>query len=747
METRFYFRTFHLIAIMVLITAFFGGCTKKSDLRKAAEKQGILIGTAVDTRALEDEKYYKTLVQNFNVVTAENVMKWETIHPRRDVYDFTEGDKLLAFAKKHGMKMRGHTLVWHNQNPNWLLSQPWKADELYKVLEEHIKTVVTHYKGEIYAWDVVNEALDVDGYRETLWYLYLGPDYIEKAFRWAHEADPDALLYYNDYSNGEINDKSNYMYNMLKDLQADGVPVHGVGLQMHLSLEFGFDFESLYMNVNRLHELGLHVDYTEIDVRIKTPASDSDYREQAMRYKKMMEIMLAFDNSYAYTVWGVSDAHSWVPGAFRGTGDALLFDKEIEPKQAYHMLVETLEKGAVELNYSKNYEDKFRSRKAIPPFRAHAVASAPKIDGNPNDKAWEKGVTYPFNYNQLNLYDQRIPDNNDLWGEWTVVYKGNTIYGIIRRNDEKTRTDHKLDYENDNIEVFFHLGDVFAQLRSRVGYDWESHAYDGERKIAWNKEGTVCEYSVTLPIDDLTGMISGWNISLSDNDGKENRDHQLYPINGQNDGWQGKNLGTMQYVGDSPRVPEDPRVVMPFVAAPASAEPSLDGTFSDDEWIDAVKYQFAYNQLNPKKQSIGLNNRAISGSWGIVRKENYLYGFVLRNDAETVTSNADPALNDNVTIYLEIEDGNAVVMRTVVGKDWEESGLNGEHQAKWSDDGSVLEFRIELPSNVASRKMIGFNIALSDNDGGDKLDYKLYPITGDDKSQEAKGLAELELQL
>ncbi|MDA3900445.1 MAG: endo-1,4-beta-xylanase [Spirochaetes bacterium] len=747
MKKSFYFRAFLYCTVIVLLSVSLTGCKKKSDLRKAADKQGILIGTAVATDQLEDPKYYKTLAENFNVVTAENIMKWETIHPRRDTYDFTESDKLVKFAKKHNMKVRGHTLVWHNQNPNWLLSQPWDKDDLWKVLEDHIKTVVTHYKGDIYAWDVVNEALDEEDYRETFWYLYLGPEYIEKAFRWAHEADPDALLFYNDYSNEEINDKSNRMYSMVKKLLDDGVPIHGVGLQGHLSLEYGFDFEGLYMNVIRFAELGLKVDFTEIDIRIKKPESEADFKEQAVRYRKLMEIMLAIENANSFTVWGVSDAHSWVPQFFQGTDSALLFDREMEPKLAYHTLVETLEKGPVKLNYSKNFADKFRSRKAIPPFKAHAVNSAPKIDGTPNDKEWAKGVTYPITFNQLNLYDFRTPPHDDLWGEWTVVYRGNTIYGIIRRHDDKDRTDHKLDYENDNIEVFFHLGDIFAQLRSIVGQGWEPNSYEGERNIAWNKEGTVCEYSVTLPESDLTGLIAGWNISLSDNDGKDNRDHQLYPITGQNDGWQGKNLGTIQFVGNSPRVPEKSRVVMPFIAAAASDTPEIDGTFSEDEWMDAIKYQFAYNQLDSMNQSVGFNNNAISGSWGIVRKDNFLYGFVLRKDAKTVTSNDDPELNDNVAVYLEIEDGTAVVFRSVVGKDWESPALSGSHKAQWSSDGSVLEFVIELPEEAASRKMLGFNISLSDNDGGDKLDYKLYSITGENKSSEAKGLAELELQL
>ncbi|MFW5807699.1 MAG: endo-1,4-beta-xylanase [Spirochaetota bacterium] len=735
--------TFIVPALIVVLLVPLLSCSKKSDLGKGVNKHDILFGTAVNPRKFRDDKYYNTLAENFNAVTPENVMKWETIHPERDDYDFRKGDEIVEFAQKHNMKVRGHTLVWHNQNPIWLNSEVWTREELMAVLEDHIKTVVGHYKGKVYAWDVVNEPLDGSEYRTTIWEHYIGPEYIEYAFRWAHEADPDALLYLNDYSNGEINDKSTKMYEMVKDLLEKGVPIHGVGLQLHLTTQYSFDFESLYMNINRFTKLGLKVDFTEVDIRLKEPIEESDFREQARWYAKLMEIVLAVPDCDTFVIWGLSDAHSWVPQFYSGYDSALIFDKEMDPKPAYYALVDTLKEGPRKLPYSTNYKDKFKNRRTIPPFRAYAVETPPSIDGNPDDPQWETGITYPFSYNQLESMDLRPPDKDDLWGEWTIVYRGNTLYGLMRRHDDITHTSNSFDYENDNLEVFFRLNDVFAQLRSIVGEDWRPHDYPGERSIAWNSDGTVCEFSVEMPDKDLTGLIAGWNIALSDNDGKDVRDHQLYPVNGQNAGWQGKELATIQFVGDSPRVPEKPRSVVPFKALEAPGEePAIDGKYSAEEWEGAVYYPLSYDHHNRKEQSLGAETDDIHADWGLLLKENMLYGFLLRKDNTTVTENKEPVQNDMVEIFFEGDNGTPHIFQTHVGDGFQENPFSGDHKATWSQNGSVLEFKIELPEELSSANIIGFNISLHDVDS-DGLSHVLFPIpAGEDENP---SLAELQI--
>ncbi|MDQ1256265.1 MAG: endo,4-beta-xylanase, partial [Candidatus Hydrogenedentes bacterium] len=170
-------------------------------LRDLAEARGKRIGVAVNAGALEHDPVYRRMVgREFNVITPENAMKHGPLCPAPGEYDFTAGDAIVSFAEEHGMRVRGHTLVWHNQLPQWLTEGDYSRDELCGLLREHIQTLVQHYRGKVFAWDVVNEALDENGsLRKTIWLERIGPEYIVWAFRWAREADPDALLFYNDY--------------------------------------------------------------------------------------------------------------------------------------------------------------------------------------------------------------------------------------------------------------------------------------------------------------------------------------------------------------------------------------------------------------------------------------------------------------------------------------------------------------------------------------------------------------------
>jgi endo-1,4-beta-xylanase len=302
-----------------------------------------LIGTAVDTDLLEaDATYTRILDREFNSVTAENAMKWESVEPERGVPDFSAADKLVAHARAHRQIVRGHTLVWHNQLPPWLTAGTFTDEELEAILHEHITDEVSHFRGRVYAWDVVNEAFNEDGtLRDTIWLRQLGPGYIAKAFRWAHEADPHAKLYYNDYNLESIGAKSDAAYALVQDLRRRGVWIDGVGFQGHLGIQYPYP-GTLGDNLERFAALGVDVAITEADVRMILPVTTEKLATQADYFRAMLDSCQAVRRCVSFTVWGFDDGHSWVPGVFAGEGAATPFDESYQPKPAYFALREAL---------------------------------------------------------------------------------------------------------------------------------------------------------------------------------------------------------------------------------------------------------------------------------------------------------------------------------------------------------------------------------------------------------------------
>lgn len=316
-------------------------------LRALAEKRGIYIGAAVAIEPLKQEPLYRqTIEREFNIVVAENAFKWSLVRPKKSKFNFKDTDLLVDFAEKNGMKLRGHTLVWHRQNPKWLTEGDYSRDELIRILKDHIQTLVGRYRGKILAWDAVNEAIDDEtgAYRtDSFWYQKLGADYIKLAFEFAREADPGAKLYYNDYSAEGINKKSDGIYKLLRELKNRKVPVDGIGWQMHL--ENGFRIEPQhYENAGRLAALGLELSITEMDVRMKLPSTPDELRKQADAYRDVARFCLAESSCKALLLWGFTDKHSWVGKEFPDTGDALIFDVFYKPKPAFTALREAFER-------------------------------------------------------------------------------------------------------------------------------------------------------------------------------------------------------------------------------------------------------------------------------------------------------------------------------------------------------------------------------------------------------------------
>ncbi|MBA9005568.1 endo-1,4-beta-xylanase [Thermomonospora cellulosilytica] len=308
-------------------------------LGAAAAEHGRVFGAAVAGHRLGEADYARVLDTEFNGVTPENEMKWETVQRTRGSFDYTAADAIVERARARGMAVRGHTLVWHSQLPSWVQNIT-SGSELLTVMRDHIANVAGHYRGKIAYWDVVNEAFEGGSRRQSVFQQRIGDSYIEEAFRAARAADPSAKLCYNDYSTDGINAKSDAIYAMVRDFKARGVPIDCVGFQAHLIV--GQVPGDMRQNLQRFADLGVDVNITELDIRMPTPPSAANLQAQAADYRKVVEACLAVSRCTSITVWGITDRYSWIPDVFPGQGAALLFDEQYAKKPAYHSTLEAL---------------------------------------------------------------------------------------------------------------------------------------------------------------------------------------------------------------------------------------------------------------------------------------------------------------------------------------------------------------------------------------------------------------------
>lgn len=319
------------------------------------------IGVAVSPRALKTDEA-QLILQQFNSVTPENALKMGPIHPTENNYDWRGADSIVAFALRNHLRIRGHTLAWHNQSPRWFFTDSTgktvSKEVLLQRLKEHITTVVSRYKGKIYAWDVVNEVISDkpdEYFRPSEFYKICGEEFVTKAFQWAHEADPDAILFYNDYN--EINPvKREKIFRLVKSLKDAGVPIHGLGLQGHWAINEPSKGQ-LDSTLKRFSELGVTLQITELDISVypkehtarERKATDVNAVFTAEREQKQMEayaMCFALFRKYknvisGVTFWNISDRDSWLDNfPVKGRKDyPLLFDKNLEPKKAFWQVV------------------------------------------------------------------------------------------------------------------------------------------------------------------------------------------------------------------------------------------------------------------------------------------------------------------------------------------------------------------------------------------------------------------------
>jgi endo-1,4-beta-xylanase len=371
-EIKFMKNNFFLFFLLVSITALIqcsspnktggksGAATGQAGL-KDYYKNYFDIGVAVSPRNLRGDEA-QLILKEFNSITPENAMKMGPIYPKEKEYFWRDADSIVNFAVNHGLKIRGHNLCWHKQAPSWFFKDDKgnlvTKEVLLNRLKDHITTVVNRYKGKIYAWDVVNEAVS-DKPEEylwnSLWYQICGDEYISKAFQFAHEADPNALLFYNDYN--EINTiKRNKICRLIKSLKDAGIPVDGVGLQGHWAINEP-SRELLDSTLQQFASLGLQVQITELDISVypkehtarQRTAEDADTvftiekeNKQIEKYKMCFELFRKYKkNISSVTFWNISDRHSWLDNfpVFNRKDYPLLFDKNLEPKKAYREVV------------------------------------------------------------------------------------------------------------------------------------------------------------------------------------------------------------------------------------------------------------------------------------------------------------------------------------------------------------------------------------------------------------------------
>jgi endo-1,4-beta-xylanase len=314
-------------------------------LREAAARSERLIGVAIQARLLNDASYVRA-AREFGSVTAENEMKWQSLESQPNRFNFVNADRIVDFAEEEGMQVRGHTLVWHSQLPRWV-SDLTTPEAVRSAMLNHIETVVSRYRGRVFSWDVVNEAWQDGGaaLRTSVFQQQLGDGFIDEAFSAARAADPDAKLFYNDYGTEGTSRKANSVFTMVQGMVARGVPIDGVGMQMHVTNNpNGPTVEQLVTNMQRLVDLGLEVNISELDISTCGDATEEQrLASQRERAHGLVQACVSQAGCNFITVWGVADQYSWRGDCEDGADPlALLFSSSYQKKPVYSGVFDAL---------------------------------------------------------------------------------------------------------------------------------------------------------------------------------------------------------------------------------------------------------------------------------------------------------------------------------------------------------------------------------------------------------------------
>ena len=345
-----------IVLSATLIGAGFSSAFADETIRDLAKERGRFIGTILNSEWFNDaiepefEEIHKT---QFNVVVAENEMKFDATEPSENKFNYTKGDKMVEYALANGLRVRGHALAWHSQVASWVSNYSGQKEKLLSVLKNHIDSVVGHWKGKVAEWDVVNEAVNDEydaGWRSTnsVWYEGIGPEFLDSAFVWAHAADPDAELCYNDYSlewGLREKSKASFVVEQVKRWKENGIPITCVGTQTHIEISHETTPQNVRALAKALAELGVTLNITELDIGFPKGSADQlgadDYAKQGHLYRQFMDVFLEEPNMGEFVIWGLTDAHSWLDDQ-QGKTQGLLYDKQYKPKPAFDSIMVSL---------------------------------------------------------------------------------------------------------------------------------------------------------------------------------------------------------------------------------------------------------------------------------------------------------------------------------------------------------------------------------------------------------------------
>jgi endo-1,4-beta-xylanase len=305
-------------------------------------------GAAVNISLLKNNIAYRaTVIKEYNSLTAESVMKTAALHPQENTYNFTDADYLVDFAKQSNKRVHGHTLIWYKSLPAWITNFQGDSAAWENLLKTHIQTIVARFKGKVASWDVVNEAFEDDGtLRNSIWLQKLGPDYIARCFQYAHEADPDALLFYNDYGHEYGPTKRTAILNLVNSLKTRGVPINGIGMQMHT--RYNMTESNWTTAINTAAQTGLKVHLSELDIsmnpdnNLSLTFTAALAETQAQKYLYIVKAYNAIPKAqqFGITNWNVSDADTWITGNYNRPDWPLPFDASYNRKAAYQGILD-----------------------------------------------------------------------------------------------------------------------------------------------------------------------------------------------------------------------------------------------------------------------------------------------------------------------------------------------------------------------------------------------------------------------
>lgn len=476
------------------------------------------IGTCVELNQFNGEEG-ELLLKHFSSLTAENIMKPQYIAPSKDKFFFDQADKLVEFAQKNGLLVRGHTLIWHSQDAKWMYyddaGNTVSKEVLFQRMEKHIKTIVSRYKGKIYAWDVVNEVVNNGDLRDSIWYQISGIEYIEKAFRYAREADPDAKLFINDYGTNDPQ-KRDAIFNLVKSLLEKGVPIDGVGMQFHINLEYP-QLSTIKASLDKFSALGLELHITELDMSLNGDSSlvaeeadEAFLIRQAYRYKEIFDLFKKYKSITNVTFWGFHDGHTWLTYFPVDKPDwPLIFDKNLMTKLAYWALVDP----------SVLPEDVV----VTPPnnkFVATAKPGTPLVDGV-KEALWNSTEALPVNI---------LIEGSGSTAVGRVLWDEKNIYVFMEVADNLLSKASEDAYQEDCVEIFV------DELNNKSADYLEDDAqyrlnFDNELTVKGNPAEIVSATTVTdkgynvevmIPIrfvKPAKGVAFGFDLQVNDDSG------------------------------------------------------------------------------------------------------------------------------------------------------------------------------------------------------------------------------------